>query len=146
MPIAAVVKSHHAFDNSNVGVLTCPRERIEQLSVAQHPGIEIPARSAGRSFVIARVDVVRTALERLDYQTPLTKRGDQTRGDCGLTYVGRSARDNNPRCFRCRFQRHLVTRRARRAALPLRQAAQTALRFKTQYPPAPEPSCASADA
>src|SRR3981081_1971894 len=132
MPIAAVVKSHHAFDYGNVCVLTCPCERIEQLSIAQHPGIDIPAGSAGCSFLIARVDLVRTALERLDDETPLAKRGDQTRGNRSLTDIGRSARDDNARYFKCGFQRY-------------RQAA-TAFRFKTQYPPAPEPSCASADA
>ena len=99
MPIAAVVESHHAFDNGDISVLTRPRERLQQLRVAQHPRIEIPARSAGCPFVIARVYIIRSAFEGLDDETTLAKRGDQARGNSGLTDVGRSARDNNARYF-----------------------------------------------
>src|SRR6266702_8188716 len=95
MPIAAVVKSHHTFDNGNVSVLTCSRERFEQLGITQHPRIEIPAWSASSPLVIARVNVVRTALERLNDETTLAKRGDQPRGNGSLADVGRGTRNND---------------------------------------------------
>jgi hypothetical protein len=58
------------------------------LRVAQHPGIEVTARPACGAFVVARIHVVWSALERLNRQPRLPQRGNQSGSDRGLADVG----------------------------------------------------------
>src|SRR5262245_3615871 len=95
VPVAAVVESHHTLYDRDIGILTRPPGRLEQLCVIQHPRVEIAARPAGRLLVIARVDIVGPALEGLDNQTPLPERGNQARCNGGLADIrGRAGNDD----------------------------------------------------
>src|SRR5690242_12587436 len=95
MPVTAVIQAHYALDNRDIRILTGACERFEQLRITQHPGVQVAARATGGLLVIARIDVVRPALERLDDESQLPQRRDQTGRDRSLTDVrGGSCNDD----------------------------------------------------
>ncbi len=94
VPVRAIEQPHHSFHHRDVGIPGCTCERLPQLLVAQHPGIEIAAGAARSPLVIAGIDVIRAALEGLHRQTTGTQGRDEPGGDRRLADVGRRSRDD----------------------------------------------------
>ena len=77
----AVEKAHHALDQRKVGPGAAARKHAGDLRGRHEPSIKIVARSPRRQRVIARVNVVRAALEGRNPQPACRQRGDQPSGD-----------------------------------------------------------------
>ena len=94
----AVEQSHHAFGNGNI----CfhrrgGRQRRDQVRT-HRPAIEIITRATGRDLVECRIDIVRTAFERLHVVAATAKRAQQPERHGGLAGAGTRRGDDEARC------------------------------------------------
>jgi hypothetical protein len=90
-PALAVEQPHHAFSNDNVGA---PRPVPQDTSVGlspQHPRIKVARRSTAGPCVMAGIEKVGPAFERLHRKPAPSQTGYDRKRNCRLSHATRSA-------------------------------------------------------
>ena len=82
--VIAVKQSHHALNHSHIGTgrITC--KNLTYMLRRSHPGIQIDRLPPGCYSMELRVNIIRTALERLDIEPTPRKSPQQSHSKRGL--------------------------------------------------------------
>src|SRR5213078_2830978 len=92
--VDAVEAPHHAFDHGEVGAARVTRDAREDGLAPAHPAVEVVRGVPGGERVEARIDEVRSHLERLDPEATPSERLEQPERDRGLADAGGHPRDH----------------------------------------------------
>jgi hypothetical protein len=90
----AVERTHHAFDDADIGTGRMPQECLSSDLVGHHPRVNVPRFALAHPCVVTGIDEIRTALERLNDQARRSQRRHQAECHRRLASAARRSRND----------------------------------------------------